>query len=34
VGVSLVAARGAEAALTAAAIDLQEHELGVPAWAP
>ncbi|MGH2858923.1 MAG: amidase [Solirubrobacteraceae bacterium] len=34
VGVSLIAARGREAALIAAAIDLQEHELGVPHWTP
>jgi aspartyl-tRNA(Asn)/glutamyl-tRNA(Gln) amidotransferase subunit A len=32
VGVSLVAARGREAPLVQAAIDLQEHALGVPAW--
>ncbi len=34
VGVSLVGPRGGEAPLTQAAIDLQEHELDVPAWAP
>ncbi|HEY2259749.1 MAG TPA: amidase [Solirubrobacteraceae bacterium] len=33
VGISLVAPRGGEAALTQAAIDLQEHALGVPEWA-
>jgi Asp-tRNA(Asn)/Glu-tRNA(Gln) amidotransferase A subunit family amidase len=33
-GVSLVAPRGREAALIQAAIDLQEHALGVPEWAP
>ncbi len=33
-GVSLIAARGAEAALIQAAIDLQEHALGVPRWDP
>jgi aspartyl-tRNA(Asn)/glutamyl-tRNA(Gln) amidotransferase subunit A len=33
-GVSLIAPRGREAALVAAAIDLQEHALGVPAWEP
>jgi aspartyl-tRNA(Asn)/glutamyl-tRNA(Gln) amidotransferase subunit A len=33
-GVSLIAARGREADLVAAAIDLQEHELGVPRWTP
>lgn len=32
--VSLVALRGAEAQLVAAAIDLQEHALGVPRWSP
>ncbi len=32
VGVSLIAPRGREADLVAAAIDLQEHELGRPAW--
>jgi Asp-tRNA(Asn)/Glu-tRNA(Gln) amidotransferase A subunit family amidase len=32
VGVSLVAPRGGEAALVQAAIDLQEHALGVPVW--
>ena len=31
-GVSLIAPRGREAALMAAAIDLQEHELGQPNW--
>ncbi len=30
VGVSLIAPRGAEVAVTQAAIDLQEHALGVP----
>jgi aspartyl-tRNA(Asn)/glutamyl-tRNA(Gln) amidotransferase subunit A len=34
VGVSLVAPRGHEAPLIQAAIDLQEHGLGVPAWSP
>ena len=33
-GVSLVAPRGREAALLQAAIDLQEHALGVPQWSP
>jgi Asp-tRNA(Asn)/Glu-tRNA(Gln) amidotransferase A subunit family amidase len=33
-GVSLVAPRGRESALTRAAIDLQEHALGVPEWTP
>lgn len=33
-GVSLIAPRGGEAGLIQAAIDLQEHELGVPRWAP
>jgi aspartyl-tRNA(Asn)/glutamyl-tRNA(Gln) amidotransferase subunit A len=33
-GVSLVAPRGHEAPLTQAAIDLQEHALGVPVWEP
>ncbi|MGH2873459.1 MAG: hypothetical protein ACRDL5_13500, partial [Solirubrobacteraceae bacterium] len=33
-GVSLIAPSGAEAKLVAAAIDLQEHELGVPRWTP
>jgi aspartyl-tRNA(Asn)/glutamyl-tRNA(Gln) amidotransferase subunit A len=33
-GVSLIARRGAEAELIQAAIDLQEHELGVPEWTP
>ncbi len=33
-GVSLIAARGGEAGLIQAAIDLQEHELGVPHWTP
>jgi aspartyl-tRNA(Asn)/glutamyl-tRNA(Gln) amidotransferase subunit A len=33
-GVSLVAPRGRESALTQAAIDLQEHALGVPEWTP
>ena len=32
--VSLIAPRGREAALIQAAIDLQEHALGVPEWAP
>jgi aspartyl-tRNA(Asn)/glutamyl-tRNA(Gln) amidotransferase subunit A len=32
VGVSLIAPRGHEASLIQAAIDLQEHALGVPAW--
>jgi aspartyl-tRNA(Asn)/glutamyl-tRNA(Gln) amidotransferase subunit A len=32
-GISLVAPRGAEPLLTQAAIDLQEHALGVPRWA-
>jgi aspartyl-tRNA(Asn)/glutamyl-tRNA(Gln) amidotransferase subunit A len=31
-GVSLIAPRGAEAALVQVAVDLQEHELGPPAW--
>jgi aspartyl-tRNA(Asn)/glutamyl-tRNA(Gln) amidotransferase subunit A len=31
-GVSLIASRGDEARLIGAAIDLQEHELGVPSW--
>jgi Asp-tRNA(Asn)/Glu-tRNA(Gln) amidotransferase A subunit family amidase len=30
--VSLIGPRGAEATLTQAAIDLQEHALGVPVW--
>ncbi|MDQ6812038.1 MAG: amidase [Actinomycetota bacterium] len=34
VGVSLVAPRGDEASLVQAAIDLQEHALGPPVWAP
>jgi aspartyl-tRNA(Asn)/glutamyl-tRNA(Gln) amidotransferase subunit A len=34
IGVSLVAPRGHEAPLIQVAIDLQEHALGVPAWAP
>jgi aspartyl-tRNA(Asn)/glutamyl-tRNA(Gln) amidotransferase subunit A len=34
VGVSLIAPRGAERAVVQAAIDLQERELGVPAWSP
>jgi aspartyl-tRNA(Asn)/glutamyl-tRNA(Gln) amidotransferase subunit A len=34
VGVSLIAGRGQEAELVAAAIDLQEHALGVPRWRP
>ncbi len=33
-GVSLIAPRGREAPLVQAAIDLQEHALGVPAWTP
>jgi aspartyl-tRNA(Asn)/glutamyl-tRNA(Gln) amidotransferase subunit A len=33
-GVSLIAPRGAEAPLTQAAIDLQEHALGTPEWLP
>jgi aspartyl-tRNA(Asn)/glutamyl-tRNA(Gln) amidotransferase subunit A len=33
-GISLVAPRGREAPLTQAAIDLQEHALGVPVWQP
>ena len=33
-GVSLIAARGGEAGLIGAAIDVQEHELGVPRWTP
>jgi aspartyl-tRNA(Asn)/glutamyl-tRNA(Gln) amidotransferase subunit A len=33
-GVSLIGARGGEAGLIGAAIDLQEHELGVPQWTP
>lgn len=33
-GVSLIAPRGAEARLVAAAIDLQERELAPPVWAP
>lgn len=33
-GISLVAPRGHEAPLTQAAIDLQEHALGVPVWQP
>jgi len=33
-GVSLIGAPGGEARLIQAAIDLQEHELGVPAWTP
>jgi aspartyl-tRNA(Asn)/glutamyl-tRNA(Gln) amidotransferase subunit A len=33
-GVSLIGPRGGEADLIQAAIDLQEHELGVPAWTP
>jgi Asp-tRNA(Asn)/Glu-tRNA(Gln) amidotransferase A subunit family amidase len=32
VSVSLIAVRGAEAPLTQAAIDLQEHALGLPVW--
>jgi aspartyl-tRNA(Asn)/glutamyl-tRNA(Gln) amidotransferase subunit A len=32
--VSLIAPRGGEAGLIQAAIDLQEHALGVPRWAP
>ena len=34
VGVSLVAPRGLEAVAIQAAIDLQEHALGVPRWSP
>jgi aspartyl-tRNA(Asn)/glutamyl-tRNA(Gln) amidotransferase subunit A len=34
VGVSLIAPRGAEAALLQAGIDLQEHALVVPVWCP
>jgi aspartyl-tRNA(Asn)/glutamyl-tRNA(Gln) amidotransferase subunit A len=34
VGVSLIAPRGAEAVAIQAAIDLQEHALGVPRWSP
>ncbi len=34
VGVSLIAPRGQEAPLIQAAIDLQEHALGVPRWEP
>jgi aspartyl-tRNA(Asn)/glutamyl-tRNA(Gln) amidotransferase subunit A len=34
IGVSLIAPRGAEAPLAQAAIDLQEHALGVPVWVP
>jgi hypothetical protein len=34
VGISLVAPRGREAAVTQVAIDLQEHALGVPEWTP
>jgi aspartyl-tRNA(Asn)/glutamyl-tRNA(Gln) amidotransferase subunit A len=33
-GVSLIAPRGHEAPLVQAAIDLQEHALGVPVWHP
>jgi aspartyl-tRNA(Asn)/glutamyl-tRNA(Gln) amidotransferase subunit A len=33
-GVSLIAPPGHEAALVAAAIDLQEHALGTPSWKP
>jgi aspartyl-tRNA(Asn)/glutamyl-tRNA(Gln) amidotransferase subunit A len=33
-GVSLIAPRGGEVGLIQAAIDLQEHELGVPYWTP
>ncbi|HUO73191.1 MAG TPA: amidase [Solirubrobacteraceae bacterium] len=33
-GVSLIAPRGHEAPLIQAAIDLQEHALGVPVWTP
>jgi aspartyl-tRNA(Asn)/glutamyl-tRNA(Gln) amidotransferase subunit A len=33
-GVSLIAPRGGEVALAQAAIDLQEHGLGVPEWSP
>jgi aspartyl-tRNA(Asn)/glutamyl-tRNA(Gln) amidotransferase subunit A len=34
VGVSVVAPRGCEGPLTQAAIDLQEHALGIPEWTP
>jgi aspartyl-tRNA(Asn)/glutamyl-tRNA(Gln) amidotransferase subunit A len=34
VGLSLIAPRGHEAPLVQAAVDLQEHGLGVPAWRP
>jgi aspartyl-tRNA(Asn)/glutamyl-tRNA(Gln) amidotransferase subunit A len=34
VGVSLIAPRGAEAALLQVGIDLQEHALAVPVWCP
>jgi aspartyl-tRNA(Asn)/glutamyl-tRNA(Gln) amidotransferase subunit A len=33
-GISLIGVRGGEAGLIQAAIDLQEHELGVPHWTP
>jgi aspartyl-tRNA(Asn)/glutamyl-tRNA(Gln) amidotransferase subunit A len=33
-GISLIARRGGESELIQAAIDLQEHELGVPHWTP
>jgi hypothetical protein len=33
-GVSLIAPRGREAVAIQAAIDLQEHSLGVPRWSP
>lgn len=33
-GISLIAARGCEEPLIQAAIDLQEHALGVPVWTP
>jgi aspartyl-tRNA(Asn)/glutamyl-tRNA(Gln) amidotransferase subunit A len=34
VGVSLIGPRGSEAAVVQAAIDLQEHALPAPVWAP
>jgi aspartyl-tRNA(Asn)/glutamyl-tRNA(Gln) amidotransferase subunit A len=33
-GISLIARRGGESEMIQAAIDLQEHELGVPHWTP
>jgi aspartyl-tRNA(Asn)/glutamyl-tRNA(Gln) amidotransferase subunit A len=33
-GISLIAPRGGESGMIQAAIDLQEHELGVPHWTP